>query len=104
VRIYALNALSMFGRFKPAEQYRRLLEQDNWAVRRHMEFALERDDAPNAPALRKALSGYDLAKMDSARLGQLAPDFSLTDVLGRSYQLGEFRGKKPVVILFLTIA
>jgi len=104
VRIYASNALSMFGRLEPTEQYRRLRDQDSWAVRRHMAFALERDDTPDPDALRKALVGYDLAKMDSARLGQLAPDFSLTDILGRTYQLRQFRGKTPVVLLFLTIA
>jgi hypothetical protein len=104
VRIYASNALSMFGRLKPTERYRRLREQDNWAVRRHMAFALERDDMPDPGTLRKALAGYDLARVDTARLGQLAPDFSLTDVRGQTYQLGQFRGKKPVVLLFLTIA
>jgi hypothetical protein len=104
VRIYASNALSMFGRLEPTEPYRRLREQDNWAVRRHMAFALERDDKPDPAALRRALAGYDLAKMDSARLGQAAPDFSLTDLLGQTYQLGQFRGKRPVVLLFLTIA
>jgi hypothetical protein len=104
VRIYASNALSMFGRLKPTEQYRRLREQDKWAVRRHMAFALERDDQPDPDALRKVLAGYDLARMDTARLGQLAPDFSLTDVRGQTYRLGQFRDKKPVLLLFLTIA
>jgi hypothetical protein len=104
VRIYAINALSMFGRLEATEQYRHLRDNDNWAVRRHMEFALERDDKPDPAALRKALAGYDLAKMDTARLGQVAPDFALSDVLGQAYRLGQFRGTKPVVLLFLTIA
>jgi HEAT repeats len=104
VRIYAINALSMFGRLEPSERYRQAREQDNWAVRRHMAFALERDDTPDPAALRKTLARYDLAKMDSARLGEVAPDFSLTDVLGRTEQLGRYRDKKAVVLLFLTIA
>jgi len=51
-------------------------------------------------AIRKAVTGYDLAKLDSARLGHVAPDFSLTDLSGKGYRLSQFRDKKAVVLTF----
>jgi AhpC/TSA family len=51
--------------------------------------------------LRKALAGYDLAQMDSARVGKLAPDFALKDATGKTYRLSEFRDKKLVVLAFV---
>ena len=104
VRLYACNALSMFGRLQPAPRYLRLRDADQWAVRRHMAYALERDDPPDAAALRKALANYDLAALDGARVGGLAPDFTLGDLKGDSHRLGDFRGKKDVLLIFLPIA
>ncbi|HKB42082.1 MAG TPA: hypothetical protein VKD72_36990 [Gemmataceae bacterium] len=51
-------------------------------------------------AVRRAVTGYDLAKLDSARLGQVAPDFSLTDLSGKGYRLRQFRDRKAVVLTF----
>ena len=66
-----------------------------------MAAALERADRPKQAELRKALVDYDLSKMDSARVGELAPDFTLTDFTGKAYRLGQFRGKKTVVLRFI---
>ena len=52
-------------------------------------------------ALRKALADYDLAQMDSARVGKLAPDFALQDATGTTYRLSQFRDKKIVVLAFV---
>ena len=52
-------------------------------------------------AVRNAVAGYDLAKMDTARQGKLAPDFVLPDAGGESYRLSRFRGKKVVVLTFV---
>jgi hypothetical protein len=34
------------------------------------------------------------------RVGEPAPDFTLTDAAGRPMSLAEYRGKKPVVLVF----
>ena len=39
--------------------------------------------------------------MDSARLGETAPDFTLTDYTGKTYRLSQFRGKRTVILRFL---
>jgi HEAT repeat protein len=103
VRIYAIQALSMLGRLAPTERNRRILQRDpnKWGVRPMMAAALARDDKPDPAELRRALAGYDLGKMDTARLGETAPDFTLTDYTGKTYRLSQFRGKRTVILRFL---
>jgi hypothetical protein len=103
VRLYAIQALSMLGPLPRTERHQQILSKDPsfWGVRPMMAAALARDDRPSAAQLRKQLADYDLRKMDSARLGELAPDFTLTDISGKSYRLRQFRGKKTVVLRFI---
>jgi HEAT repeat protein len=103
VRLYAIQALSMRGPLQRTKEHERILKQDPafWAVRTMMAAALERADQPNQAEMRKALASYDLSTMDSARIGELAPDFTLTDFMGKPHRLCEFRGKKTVVLRFI---
>jgi HEAT repeat protein len=103
VRLYAIQALSMLGPLPRTKEHERILTGDPafWSVRTMMAAALERTDRPNQAELRKALADYDLSTVDSARLGELAPDFTLTDFTGKTYRLSQFRGKKTVVLRFI---
>ena len=103
VRLYAIQALSMLGPLPRTKENERILRSDPnfWCVRPMMAAALERTDRPNQAELRKALADYDLSTVDSARLGELAPDFTLTDFTGKTYRLSQFRGKKTVVLRFI---
>ncbi len=103
VRIYAIHALSMLGRLTRTERLERMLVNDpsRWGVRPMLEAALDREDRPDPAALRKALAGYDLRTLDSARVGEMAPDFTLTNFTGETYRLSQFRGKKTVVLRFI---
>jgi HEAT repeat protein len=103
VRLYAIQALSMFGRLPRTERHERILRNDPcfWGVRPMMAAALERQDRPNPAALRKLLADYDLRKLGGARLGEMAPDFTLADFSGKTYRLSQFRGKKAVVLRFI---
>jgi HEAT repeat protein len=102
VRLYAIQALSMLGPLPRTKENERILTQDPtvYGVRPMMAAALERADRPNLSEMRKALAEYDLRNMDSARLGQTAPDFTLTDYHGKTYRLSQFRGK-TVVLRFI---
>jgi HEAT repeat protein len=103
VRLYAIQALSMLGPLPRTKENERILKSDPdfWGVRPMMAAALERADRPNQAELRKALAEYDLSKLDSARVGDLAPDFTLADFTGKKCRLSQFRGKKAVVLRFI---
>jgi hypothetical protein len=103
VRLYAIQALSMHGPLQRTKEHERILKEDPafFGVRPMMAAALERTDRPNQAEMRKTLASYDLSSMDSARLGELAPDFTLTDFTGKQHSLSEFRGKKTVVLRFI---
>lgn len=66
-----------------------------------LELAITREAEPRGDTIRKALASYDLTTMDTARLGQLAPDFELTDQAGQTHRLSDYRGKKSVVLVFV---
>jgi hypothetical protein len=102
VRLYAIQALSMLGPLPRTKDNERILTTDPsiFGVRPMMAAALERTDRPNLAEMRKALAEYDLRKMDSAPLGQTAPDFTLTDYAGKTVRLSQFRGK-TVVLRFI---
>jgi hypothetical protein len=102
VRIYAILALSMLGPLPRTEEHERILTKDPsyYGVRPMMAAALERADRPNQAEMRKTLAEYDLRNLDSARIGQAAPDFSLTDYAGKTVRLSDFRGK-TVVLRFI---
>jgi peroxiredoxin len=58
--------------------------------------------------MRKVLQEYDPARIDTARVGQLAPDFTLRDLKGQALRLDRLRGKagggkQAVVLLFLVV-
>ena len=102
VRLYALDALSMFGKLASTDELKAMKEKDaNRDVKAHVGFAIDRDDKPDPAALQKLLVGYDLAKMNTAVVGKAAPEFELTDATGKTYKLADFKGKKAVVLVFV---
>ena len=97
VRLYALDALSMFGKLAPTDELKAMKEKDaNRDVKAHVGFALDRDDKPDPVALRKTLAGFDLARMNTAVVGKAAPEFELTDATGKTYKLARTsRARRP---------
>ncbi len=45
--------------------------------------------------------GIDPSSIDAAKIGALAPDFTLKDPTGRPWKLSDLRGKKSVVLVFI---
>jgi hypothetical protein len=101
-RLYAADSLGMIGGLQPKPLFERIEAEDpNKDVRTHMRFALERKGEALPEKVRENLGGFDLQRLDTAEVGMPAPDFTLTDALGQSYRLSDFRGKKAVVLLFI---
>jgi hypothetical protein len=102
VRARAMRSLGRLGRLEAMPKYRQIADKDkSYGIRFEMTFALTRDDKPDPGAIRKALSKYDLTRMDSAHQNKAAPDFELADTTGKTWRLSDFRGKKSVVLVFL---
>jgi HEAT repeat protein len=102
VRYHCIRALGRIGGLEATPKYGDIAENDDGVMTQfEMTFALKRDDEPKLEEIRRALAGYDLKRMDSARLGKPAPEFALTDAYGNPWALSQFRGKKSVLLTFL---
>jgi alkyl hydroperoxide reductase subunit AhpC len=53
------------------------------------------------PELAQAYAALDETKFGRVRIGQPAPDFHLPDTEGKAWRLSDFRGKKPVVLIWV---
>lgn len=53
------------------------------------------------PELARAWTALDETKFGRVSVGQPAPDFQLPDTEGKSWRLSDFRGKKPVVLIWV---
>lgn len=102
VRLYAVDSLAMLGGRAHEELFRRLEQNEkNRDVKRHLAYARERDGAALDDTVIASLKQWDAQTIDSARLGQSAPDFELASLSGEKVRLSDFRGKKPVVLVFI---
>jgi len=53
------------------------------------------------PELARAWASLDESKFGRLQVGQPAPDFELPDTEGKSWWLSDFRGKQPVVLIWI---
>jgi alkyl hydroperoxide reductase subunit AhpC len=53
------------------------------------------------PELAQAYAALDESKFERVRVGEPAPDFQLPDTEGKMWRLADFRGKKPVVLIWV---
>ena len=102
VRVYASIAIGSIAGDLPQELARDILRHDPHAVvRARLELALSRGEPIGDHTTRDRLASYDLALMDTARVGAAAPDFVLSDLSGKPCRLSDFRGKKSVALVFI---
>ena len=102
VRLYAADSLGMLGGTEHHELLRRLEPaEQNRDTKRHFDYALDRNSERRNEGLVARLQDWDIKKLDSAQLGQPAPDFELGSLNGQRIRLSQFRGKKAVVLVFI---
>lgn len=101
VRLYAVDALGMRGGDVGKEMATLLSKEKNNDVRRHIAYARQRKGKAIDRSVVKTLLDWDPKTIDSATLGQPAPDFALSTLLGKTVQLSDYRGKKNVVLVFI---
>ena len=68
---------------------------------KHINYVLERGAIPVDTRVLETLRKFDAQTLAVARLGKPAPDFRLTTVGGEDIQLSQFKGKQPVVVVFI---
>lgn len=102
VRIYSAIARGSIAGDLPQGLVQAILKGDpSPMVRARLELAQTRGNSPGFPSVRELFAAYDLNRMDTARVGELAPDFSLNDLDGVTHRLSDYRGQKDVVLVFV---
>lgn len=102
VRLYAVDALGMHGGADISAELKELASgESNGDVKKHIGYAQERKQVGVDGQVLRDLAQWDTALMDSATVGQPAPDFSLTSLGGEQIRLSQYRGKKAVVLVFI---
>jgi HEAT repeat protein len=100
VRLYVADALGMKG--GKAVDFDTLLKAETSGdVRKHLSYAKERKGEPVEPAVVKQLTDWDTKTIDSALVGQAAPDFTLQSATGATVSLRDFKGQSAVVLVFV---
>lgn len=94
VRVYAAYSRGMVGGMKAGPLTEWMLKMDRlFAFRLHLQFALDRGPDPLPDEVRRAYADYDLSRMDTARVGRPAPEFSPRTLGGEAGQTGGFPGE-----------
>jgi len=103
VRLYAVDALGMLGHGVELEAELKSLDgnERNRDVKRHIAYALERNSEPVPAELVKTVAEWNVNQMDTAAVGQPAPDFALESLTGATFSLSRFRGHNHVVLIFI---
>ncbi len=102
VRLYAVDALARQGRDDIATPLAELEKSEtNRDVKKHIAYALDREGVRIDSQVVDDLRNWDADRIDSAQLGKAAPDFRLPSLTGETVRLSDFRGKKPVVLVFI---
>ncbi len=102
VRLYAADALGMIGGMKSQPLYEQAASEDkDKDVRLHVLWALGRDGKGLPSEVRKQFEAFKHGAIDTARIGEPAPDFTLTEVQGKVHRLNDLRGKHAAVLTFI---
>ncbi len=102
VRLAAIDALGMIGGNESDDLLRGLqMSEQNGDVKQHIAYALERNGKPLDDSFATLLKRWDPKRIDSAKVGEAAPEFELLSLSGETIRLSDFRGKKAVVLVFI---
>ena len=101
VRLYLVDTMGMTGKGKDIDWNDLASSERNRDVRKHIGYAKERENSPVEESTIKSLVDWDIKTLNSAKMNEPAPDFKLSTFDGKEYSLKDFKGKKPVVLIFV---
>lgn len=101
VRLYAADTIGMSGKAKGMDWKKLADPQRNRDVRKHLNYASQRGNNAVSDDVIKTMKDWKPSLMDTAKVGSEAPDFRLKTIDGKQISLSDYRGKQPVVLLFI---
>ena len=102
VRLYAVDSLAMQGKTEGRVDWEAMLRNErNRDVRKHIGYAKIRAGEPLDPQVVRDLLAWNSQRMNTAQVGEPAPEFRLKSATGEQFQLSDFRGKQAVVLVFI---
>ena len=102
VRLYAVDSLGMQGGLDLKEELTKIARSEqNGDVKKHIAYAIARGREGLDPQVAHGLVAWDAAQLNSAKLGEMAPDFTLRSLTGEAVTLSGYRGKQAVVLVFI---
>ena len=101
VRLYLVDTMGMTGKGKDIDWNDLASSERNRDVRKHIGYAKERENSPVEESTIKSLVDWEIITLNSAKMNEPAPDFKLSTFDGKEYSLKDFKGKKPVVLIFV---
>ena len=91
----------MSGQGKQVDWKKLAKGEQNRDVLKHIRYAIQREDSAVDQPVVDTLTSWDFDSMTLVKEGQTAPDFTLNSVEGVEYKLSQFKGDKPVVLVFV---
>ncbi len=102
VRLAAFDAIGMIGGNESDDLLRQLqASEQNKDTKQHVTYALERNGKPLDDSFVDLLKQWDSKRIDSAKVGEAAPEFELPSLSGPMIRLADFRDKSAVVLVFI---
>ena len=101
VRLYIVDAIGMSGQGNSVDWDTLARNEKNRDVLKHINYAKSRGTAGVDKSVTASLAQMPDEKIDSAKVGEPAPDFTLNSVEGTEFSLSQFKGKQPVVLIFI---
>ncbi len=102
VRLYSVDSLGMQGGMDLKEELTKVAASErNDDVKKHIAYAIARDREGLDPQVAQGLVAWDAAQLNSAKLGEMAPDFTLRSLTGEAVTLSGYRGKQAIVLVFI---
>lgn len=100
-RLYLVDAIGMSGLGEQVDWKKLADGEKNRDVMKHIRYAIERKGSAVDQPVVDTLTSWDFDSMSLVKEGQAAPDFTLNSVEGVEYKLSQFKGDKPVVLVFV---
>ena len=101
VRLYIADAIGMSGKGKDVDWDALAKNEQNRDVKMHINYAKSRGSSGVEKSVTASLANMPEEEIDSAKVGQPAPEFTLNSVDGTEFSLSQFKGKQPVVLIFI---